>query len=115
MNVFESLGQSTDKATDIGEAYFKASSQYLKLKIFQQITLSVSFITKLVAVSMLVFLGLIFCAIAGAMAIGEILENLLLGYLIVGGSFLLIGIILFMSRAFINKLVLQKIGSKFFS
>jgi hypothetical protein len=115
MNVFESLGETTDKATDSGEAYFKASHQYLKLKIFQQLTLSVSILAKLVAISAFVFLGLIFCAVAASMAIGEALENLLLGYLIVGGLFLLMGIIVYVARTSINTIVIRKIGSKFFS
>lgn len=115
MNVFESLGETTDKATDIGEAYFKASRQYLELKIFQQFSLSVSLIAKLIAISIFAFLGLIFCAVAASMAIGDALENLLLGYLIVGVLFLLIGVIIFMGRTSINKIILQKLGSKFFS
>ncbi|MCX7550086.1 hypothetical protein [Xanthomarina sp. F2636L] len=115
MNVFESIGDTTDKATDIGEMYIKSSHQYLKLKIFQQLTLSVSMITKLVAISLFVFLGLIFCAVAAAMAIGDALENLLLGYLIVGLLFMLIGVLIYLGRTTINKIVIQKMGSKFFS
>ncbi|HLV39585.1 hypothetical protein [Xanthomarina sp.] len=115
MNVFNSIGETTDKATDIGETYFKASHQYLKLKIFQQLTLSVSMVTKLVVIGAFLFLGLIFCAVATAMAIGEALENLLLGYLIIGAFFLFTAILIYWSRAAINKIVLQKIGDKFFS
>ena len=115
MNVFQSLGETTDKATDIGEAYFKASHQYLKLKAFQQLTLSVSMVAKLTAISLFVFLGLIFCAVATAMAIGNALENLLLGYLRVGLLFLLIGLVIYLKRAFINAIVIKKIGAKFFS
>lgn len=99
MNVFQSLGETTDKATDIGEAYFKASHQYLKLKAFQQLTLSVSMVAKLTAISLFVFLGLIFCAVAAAMAIGNALDNLLLGYLIVGLLFLLIGLVIYLKKS----------------
>lgn len=115
MNVFQSLGETTDKATDIGEAYFKASHQYLKLKAFQQITLSVSMIAKLISIGLFVFLGLIFCAVTAAMAIGNALDNMFLGYLIVGVLFLFIGLIIYLKRAFINTIVIKKIGAKFFS
>ena len=113
--MFNSIGETTDKATDIGEAYFTASRQYLKLKIFQQLTLSVSMVTKLVVIGAFLFLGLIFCAIAAALAIGEVLENVFFGYLIVGLFFMLIGFSLYIGRSAINKSVLQKIGKKFFS
>src|SRR5690606_10265447 len=101
MNLFNSLGETTDKAVDIGETYFKASHQYLKLKIFQQLTLSVSMVTKLVVISAFLFLGFIFCAVAAAMAIGEALENLLLGYLIVGLFFMLIALLIYLGRSII--------------
>src|SRR5690606_11142551 len=115
MNVFDSIGETTDKATDIGETYFKASHQYLRLKIFQQLSLSVSMVTKLVVISAFLFLGLVFCAVAAAMAIGEALENILFGYLIVGAFFMFIAILIYWSRAIINIIVLKKIGNKFFS
>ncbi|MFL0353706.1 hypothetical protein [Xanthomarina sp. GH4-25] len=115
MSVFESLGETTDKATDIGETYIKASHQYLKLKVFQQLTLSVSMIMKLFAISVFVFTGFVFCAVAAAIAIGEVLNNMLLGCLIVGAIFILIGLFIYIGRAIINKIVIQKIGLKFFS
>ncbi|MEO8934187.1 MAG: hypothetical protein ABI295_07750 [Xanthomarina sp.] len=115
MNIFNSIGETTDKVADIGETYFKASHQYLKLKIFQQLTLSVSMVAKLVVISSFLFLGLIFCAVAAAIAIGEALENALYGFLIVGGFFMLTAFLLYVSRSAINKLVIQKVGNKFFS
>ena len=50
MSVFESLNNTTDKATDIGERYIKASHQYLRLKIFQQLTSSVSLMAKVLII-----------------------------------------------------------------
>ncbi|MCX7547231.1 hypothetical protein OS188_04615 [Xanthomarina sp. F1114] len=115
MNLFNSIGETTDKAADIGETYFKSSHQYLKLKIFQQLTLSVSMVTKLVVISAFLFLGIIFCAVAAALAIGDALENPLLGFLIVGVFFMLIAILIYVGRGAINRIVIQKIGDKFFS
>ena len=115
MNVFESIGETTDKATDVSEAYFKATHQYLRLKVFQQLTISVTMIMKLFTISLFVFTGLIFFAIAAAIAIGNTLSNILLGYLMVGVVFMLIGILIYIGRATINKIVIQKMSLKFFS
>lgn len=115
MNVFDSIGEISEKASDAGETYFKASHQYLRLKVFQQLTLSVSMIAKLVAISLFVLLGFIFCAVAAAMAIGDALENILFGYLIVGILFLLTSVLIYFGRTYINTIDIQKIGSKFFS
>ena len=115
MKLFNSLGETTDKAVDIGETYFKASHEYLKLKIFQQLTLSISMVTKLVVISAFLFLGIIFCAVAAAIAIGEALKNPLLGFMLVGVFFMLVALLLYLGRSTINKIVIQKIGDKFFS
>lgn len=115
MSVFDSLGETADKATDTGEKFFKTSHQYFKLKVFQQITFSISMIAKLITIGSFVFIGLIFGAIAGAIAIGNALGSLSLGYLIVGLIFILVGVVIYFNRSSINKVVLEKLGSKFFS
>ena len=115
MSVFDSLGETADKATDTGEKFLKTSHQYFKLKVFQQITFSISMIAKLIAIGSFVFIGFIFGAVAGAIALGNTLESMSLGYLLVGLMFILIGVIIYVNRSFINKIVLEKLGSKFFS
>lgn len=115
MSVFDSLGETTDKATDIGEKFAKTSHQYFKLKVFQQLTFSISMIAKLIAIGSFAFIGLIFGAVAGAIALGNVLNSIALGYLMVGVLFILIALIIYLKRSSINKVVLEKLGSKFFS
>ncbi|EGV44411.2 hypothetical protein BZARG_735 [Bizionia argentinensis JUB59] len=115
MNVFESIGEKTDRAGDIGEKYIKSSHQYFKLKLFQQLTFTVSMIAKLWAVGTFVVLGVIFGSVAGAISLGELLEDLALGYLAVAGIFFVIGLLIYATRNSINKYIIRKIGSKFFA
>lgn len=114
MTVFESLNETTDKATDTAERYVKTSKEYFKLKVFQQITLILSFLTKFAAIGVLILLAFIFMAAAGAMALGEALENMPLGYLIVGLVFLLIALIVYALRNKINTKIISTVADKFF-
>ena len=47
MNIFESINNNSTKAVDLGEAYLKSSHDYYKLKIFEQMTISLSLIMKM--------------------------------------------------------------------
>ncbi|MEM5564367.1 hypothetical protein WNY78_04600 [Psychroserpens sp. AS72] len=114
MTVFESLNETTDKATDTAERYLKTSKDYFVLKVFQQLTLTLSFLTKFAVIGVLITLAFIFMAVAGAMAIGEKLDNLPLGYLIVGFIFLILSLIVYFFRNRINSKIISSVGDKFF-
>ncbi|MBR9914409.1 MAG: hypothetical protein GYB32_06200 [Algicola sp.] len=114
MTVFESLNQTTDKATDTAETYIKTSQQYLKLKVFQQLTISLSLVTKLTIIGGLATLALIFIAVAGAIEIGEALGNLALGYATIALLFVLLAIIVYYLRHLIDKKIIKVISTKFF-
>ncbi|WP_452219648.1 hypothetical protein [Lacinutrix salivirga] len=115
MSIFESLNNTTDKATDLGDKYVKTSHDYLKLKAFQQLSLSISMIVKLFAIGSLVFLGLIFLAISSAIAIGNALESFTLGCLIVALIFIICAVIVYFLRKHIDKKIIRKISIKFFN
>ncbi|UPS91568.1 hypothetical protein [Bizionia sp. M204] len=114
MNVFESIGEKTGRAADIGENFLEKSHQYFKLKVFQQLTYAVSMVAKLLAVGTLLVLGLIFGAFAGAIHLGKLFENLALGYLSVAAIFFIIGLIIYITRKSISAYVIMKIGAKFY-
>ncbi len=57
MNVFESLNETSNKAVDIGEKYVEASHQYLKLKIFQQLTGAMSLFGKMLLIGSFLFIA----------------------------------------------------------
>ena len=114
MNIFESLNDTSGKLIDAGDAYVKKTEEYYKLKLFQQISVSISLITKAFIIGGLLFVGLFFLALALALALGEWLDNLALGYLIVAALFLLITVILYYNRQVINKKIIRTLSIKFF-
>ncbi|SFN74097.1 hypothetical protein SAMN04487989_103135 [Bizionia echini] len=115
MNVFESIGDKTDRATDIGEKYIKVSHQYFRLKLFQQLTFSVSMVAKLVVIGAFIILGIIFGAVAVAISIGNFYNSLPIGYLSVAMLFFLLGLILYFTRKSINTFIIKKMSLKFFT
>ncbi|TXE19954.1 hypothetical protein ES692_01460 [Psychroserpens burtonensis] len=114
MTVFESLNETTDRATDTAEKYVKTSKEYFKLKVFQQLTLTLSLVTKFAVVGGLIAFSVIFTAVAGAIAIGEYLGNMSLGYLIIGAIFLLLSFIVYLLRSHINSKIISSMANKFF-
>ncbi|RXJ44401.1 phage holin family protein [Gelidibacter gilvus] len=114
MNIFESINNTSNKASDIGERYVDKSFEYFKLKIFQQLTYTISMAGKALIIGAVLFIGLILLAIAGAIAIGQALENVALGYLIVGALFFIIAIIIYKVRYLIDGKIISKIYVKFY-
>ena len=114
MNILESIKETSGKMADAGETYVKKTEEYYKLKVFQQITVSISFVTKGLIIGGVLFLALFFLAFSLAFAIGKWLDSLALGYLIIAALFLIITVILYYNRCVINKKIIQALSSKFF-
>lgn len=114
MGIIDSINKTTDKITDSGGAYLKKSEEYYKLKIFQQLTISISVVAKVLIIGGLLFSALFFIAFAVALAIGEWLNNLALGYLIIGSFFILLVLIVYLKRNIINQKIIQALSEKFF-
>jgi len=100
---------------DIGEKYLKDTQEYYKLKIFQQLTVSISMVAKVLVIGGLLFIGLIFMAVAAALAIGDWLDHVALGYVIVSVLFFIVGAIIYYKREFISHKVISKLSPKFFN
>lgn len=114
MNIFESINETSSKITDAGETYVKKSQEYYKLKVFQQISVSISLVAKAFIIGGLLSIGLFFMSFALALALGDWLGNLALGYLIISGIFLLVTLLVYYKRQLINKKIIKSLSSKFF-
>lgn len=115
MGIIDSINKTTGKITDSGEVYLKKSQEYYKLKIFQQITISISVVAKVLIIGGLLFSALFFLAFSAALAIGEWLDNLALGYLIIGSFFIVLVLLAYLKRNIINQKIIQALSEKFFN
>ena len=114
MSVFEDINNTTEKASNVGERYIKSSHQYFRLKIFQQLTLSLSLMAKVLAVGSLLFVGLAFLSVAGAMELSRALGSHSLGFLIIGLIYVIISIVIYKLRAKFNTIIIKKVGQNYF-
>ncbi len=60
MGVIDSLNETSDKAVDIGETYYRKTREYYKLKIFQQLTQTMGLFCKMILIGSFVFIGFVF-------------------------------------------------------
>lgn len=114
MRFFEPINQQTKEALNAGERFLKYSEAYFNLKVFKQVSFSVSMIIKVLAVGILVVIGLIFAAISAAIALGDKLNNLPLGILIVGLGFLLLAGLVYLFRKKIDKKIIAILSKSYF-
>ncbi len=113
-NILESLNENTSKATEAAEAYSKATLKYLKLKIFEQLTSSASFISKFMFIGGLLLIAFLFLATAGAIALGTLLDNMALGCLAIGSVFLIVAFLVYRLRGTIDQKIIKSMSEKFF-
>ncbi|GAA4281043.1 hypothetical protein [Gaetbulibacter aestuarii] len=114
MEFFENLNEASDKLGDAGKTYVEKSQEYYKLKVFQQVSDSISMITKIVIIGGLLFTALIFLAFALAIYLGDLLGSQSLGYVITAGLIIVIAIIFYISRRKIDNIVIRRMSTNFF-
>lgn len=115
MSLSESINKTNTKASKVGEEYLKASYDYYKLKIFQQLSISISMVFKTVIIGGLLLMGLCFLGIALAFSIGKALDSYMLGFVIVGVVFIFLSVIAMLTRKHINNFIIKKLSEKFFN
>ncbi len=115
MAVFDSLNETSNKAVSVGETYLKKSEAYYKLKAFQLMSLSLSTLCKVALIGVFVFLAIMLLSVAAAIAIGNALENMAMGCLIVAGFYFLLAVIAYSLRKRIDNLLIKNLSIDYFS
>ncbi|WP_055437502.1 hypothetical protein [Lacinutrix algicola] len=114
MSVINSINEASNKAIDQSEEYLRKSHDFYKLKIFQQLSISVSMIFKAVAIGGVFLIGLIFLSIALAFYIGKLLGSYTMGFVVVGLIFSICAVLMYVFRGYIDEKVIQKLSKTFF-
>lgn len=114
MDILESLKSTSENGVDLGKKYVETSLKYSKLKGFQIVTYTLSSATKLLLFGGFLAIGIIFMAIAGAIALGDYLNNPSLGYLYTGLGLLVIALLTLCLRKIIDKKIITTIHHLFF-
>ncbi|PKV50224.1 hypothetical protein ATE84_2276 [Aquimarina sp. MAR_2010_214] len=114
MGVFDAIHETSNKAVDKGESYIKISQKYYKLKAFQQLARAFSFLSKLAIIGGLLFLGLIFLTVSGAIWLGQFIGNSSLACLLMAVALFVVTGIGYLARKQIDKNIIKKMSQEFF-
>lgn len=113
---FEELKESTQKIQEETKAYVESTVQYYKLWGFQFVMKSTRTVVRLMVIGFFLMIAFLFGSIAAAMAIGNALDSMALGFLIIaGGYFILVILILFLRLKFIERPLLRTFSKHFFN
>jgi hypothetical protein len=113
---FEELNENTERFQQDTKSFLEATFAYHKLKMFKLAMLSTSLIFKILLVGLGLSVFLLFCSLAAAFAIGEAVNSNSLGFLILGGLYLLFTILIYsFRRRLIEGLILRLFSKIFFN
>lgn len=113
---FKELKEHSENIQDHTQKYIESNLDYYKLKSFKVAMKSTSMILKFTLVLLCFSMVLLFCSVAGALAIGNFLDNNALGFLIVGGFYLLLTLFLYLfQHKIIDRPILEKFSEIFFN
>ena len=115
MGVFESLNNTSNKAVDVSEQFYRKTQEYYKLKVFHQLALTTGMFCKMAIFGSLAFLGILFLTVGGTIFLGEVLGSMIYSCLLMGLLFLIIVFVLYFFRNKIDNLIVRKLSSKFFN
>jgi cytochrome c biogenesis protein CcdA len=113
---FEELKEHTEDIQKEAQAYIENSVAYYKLRGFKVAMKSTTMILKFALIAIALMMVLLFCSVAGAFAIGKALDSYALGFLIVGGIYLVItGLLFLIKDKVVEGPILEKFSEIFFN
>lgn len=89
--------------------------EYYKLWTFKVIASSATSLLKIFLLAITLVMVLVFFSIAGALALGYYVGNYALGFLIVGGIYALLSLVIYYFRYIIEKPIITKLSDIFYN
>jgi hypothetical protein len=111
---FEELKDDLSHSEQAAKDYIDSSAEYYKLKTFKFIMRAAIALTVVLFLGTLGLLAVFFLSVSLAFTIGNNLGNLAYGFGIVGGVYVLLGILGYVFRKKLEYPVLQKFSKDYF-
>jgi len=113
---FEELKDNVDDIQENTKAYIESSMAYYKLWGFKVAMKSTTLMVKFFLISICMLIVLLFISVAGALAIGKLVDSYVFGFLIIAGIYLVLALLLFLVKdKVIEGPVLEKFSEIFFN
>lgn len=112
--VFEELKKDLMEAEADMRSYFVNSEEYLELKVFKVLMQFLAASLKTVLVSLGVLFALFFLSLGLALALCEALDSYYLGFIMVGGFYVLMSFVLYIFRNKLNGSIIRKFSTLYF-
>lgn len=113
---FEELKEHTENIQDQAKAFVESNIAYYKLKGFKVVMKSTTMMLKFGLIFLCFLMVLLFCSIGVAFAIGTYLDSNALGFLIVGGIYLIFtGLLFLVKDKIVEGPILEKFSEIFFN
>ncbi|NNF20089.1 MAG: phage holin family protein [Flavobacteriaceae bacterium] len=111
---FEELKDNIAEADRTARSYIDTSAEYYKLKAFKFLMQGIMSFSKMLVVGVIALIALLFLSLAASYGIGQLLDNTFQGFLIVGGFYVLVGLLFYLLRDRINRPLLKKFSEFYF-
>ncbi len=113
---FENIKESAEEVQEKVKNVIDSNIAYYKLWLFKVVTKSATVLLKVLFVAFFLVMFLFFSSIALALFFGKLFENNILGFLAVGGVYLvLMFIVYFLKEKIVESTILEKFSRIFFN
>jgi len=112
---FETLSENLENSSEKVQELIKHNTEYYKLRIFKTVTKGAISLVNIFVIGVFVLLALLFLSFGVALWLNDILESRYSGYFIIAGFyFIMMLIVVFVGRKYIEQGVLIKLSDIFF-
>ena len=111
---FEELKSDLTDSQQAAKEYIESSAEYYKLKTFKFVMRAIIALTVVLFLGTFVMLAVFFLSVAASLVIGNHLGNMADGFWIVGGVYVLLGLVGYALRHKLESPVLRKFSEHYF-
>jgi len=113
---FEEIKNQTEHIQEHAKGYIETNIEYYKLRGFKVLMQSTTMIVKFLLIVLCLSMVILFGSIAAAFAIGNYFDSTALGFLIVGGFYLILtGLLFLVKDKIVEGPILEKFSAIFFN
>ena len=113
MSLFD-IKEHIAEAEDSARSYVDSSLQYYRLKSFKSMMQGITVTAKVLLIGAMVAMALLLLSIAASFWIGGLLESNAGGFLVVGGFYILIGLLMYVFKERLERPLLRKFSEFYF-